>query len=431
MNKNDFQQKPAMGWNSYDCFGHSVTESEFKENVDFLATHLKEYGWEYCVVDFCWSYPLVGAIYPPNQNFKDSKCDVELWLDEWGRPIPAPTKFPSANGSFKYLADYCHERGLKFGIHLMRGVPRQAVEYKLPIKGADGVTADMIISGEDCEWLNHNKGIDMEKKGAQEYLNSLFEQYAEWEVDYIKLDDASRPYTKGRMKEVEGYHKAIINSGRVMTLSLSPGAISHETAPVEEGEHFIKYSNSWRIKDDVWDSTKHLRDIFPIAKKWISFIGKGHYPDLDMLPIGRLLKCGGFGGERDSKLTKSEKEVMLTLWAIMRSPLMIGGHLPESKEEDLSFFKQREIIDINQNGTETTLIEYSDNYSVWGIKVNDREYRAYFNTSKNKIPKRVVARSEKSGKLTDVWKEKEIKVRKERVVFYLKNMSVKLIRMEK
>ena len=150
-----------------------------------------------------------------------------------------------------------------------------------------------------------------------------------------------------------------------------------------------------------------------------------------MLPIGRLLKCGGFGGERDSKLTKSEKEVMLTLWAIMRSPLMIGGHLPESKEEDLSFFKQREIIDINQNGTETTLIEYSNNYSVWGIKVNAREYRAYFNTSNNKIPKRVVVRSEKSGKLTDVWKEKEIKGRKGKVVFYLKNMSVKLIRMEK
>ena len=431
MDKNIFQEKPAMGWNSYDCFGHAVTEEDFKANVDYVANNLKEYGWEYCVVDFCWSYPLVGEIYPPNQSLKDGKFDVELWLDEFGRPIPAPTKFPSSNGSFKYLADYCHERGLKFGIHLMRGVPRQAVEYKQPVKGIDGVTADMIISGEDCDWLNHNKGIDMNKAGAQEYLNSLFEQYAEWEVDYIKLDDASRPYTKGRRLEVEGYHKAIINCGRPMVLSLSPGAISHETAPVEEAEHFIKYSNSWRIKDDVWDNVKHLRDIFPIAKKWIPYIGRGHFPDCDMLPIGRLLKCGGFGGERDGRLTKEQKEVMLTLWALMRSPLMMGGHLPESKEEDLCFYKQKEIIDINQNGRDTALLVDNEKYPVWGAKVENKEYQAYFNISKSPIPKRMVIKLSEGEKAYDVWSGKELKARNGKVVCYLKNISVKLIRKEK
>lgn len=431
MNKNDFTKKPAMGWNSYDCFGHAVRESEFKENVDFVATHLKDYGWEYCVVDFCWSYPIVGPINAPSQKFEKGKFDVELWLDDYGRPIPAPTKFPSANGSFKYLADYCHERGLKFGIHLMRGIPRQAVEYKLPILGADGVTADQIISGEDCDWLNHNKGIDMSKKGAQEYLDSIFSQYAEWEVDYIKLDDASRPYTKGRMAEVEGYHKAIMKTGRPMVLSLSPGAISHETAPVEEAEHFMTYANSWRIKDDVWDNSKHLRDIFPIAEKWVKYSGEGHFPDADMLPIGRLLKCGGFGGERDSRLTKGEKEMMLTLWAMLRSPLMMGGHLKETKEEDLAFFKQKEVINIDQNSTDNRVIKKDDKYPVWGANVGETEYQAYFNVKKNGLPKRIRLKLKNGQVATDVWSKKELQAKNGMISFYLKPMTTKLIRLEK
>lgn len=430
MNKNDFAPTPPMGWNSYDCFGHAVDEKEFKENVDYVEKHLKEYGYQYCVVDFCWSYPNKGIINAPNQNFQDGKFDVELRLDEYGRPIPAPTKFPSAKGSFKYLADYCHERGLKFGIHLMRGIPRQAVEYKLPVLGACGVTADMIISGEDCDWLNHNKGIDMDRTGAQEYLDSLFAQYAEWGVDYIKLDDASRPYTLGRRKEVEGYHKAIMKTGRPMVLSLSPGAISHESAPVEEGEHFVKYANAWRIKDDVWDNKKHLRDIFPIAKKWVNFIGAGHYPDCDMLPIGRLLKCGGFGGERDSRLTTKEKEVMLTLWALMRSPLMMGGHLPESKEEDIAFYKQKEVIEINQNSTDNRVVVDDDKYPVWGAKIGKKEYLAYFNTSKRPLPKLFTLKVESGVKAVDVWSGKELKIKRGKIRFMLFDLETKLIRLE-
>ncbi len=429
MDKNEFALKPPMGWNSYDCFGWSVDENEFKANVDYVATQLKEYGWEYCIVDFCWSYPLKGEIYPPNQKYENGVFDVELCLDEYGRPIPAPSKFPSANGSFKYLADYCHERGLKFGIHLMRGVPRQAVERKLPIYGTD-YACDSIISGEDCDWLNHNKGIDASKPGSQEYLNSLFKQYAEWEVDYIKLDDAARPYTEGRRKEVEGYHRAIMECGRPMVLSLSPGAISHETAPVEDAEHFKKYANCWRIKDDVWDNTKHLRDIFPIAAKWTEAIGEGHFPDCDMLPIGRLLKCGGFGGARDTRLTKGEKEVMLTLWALMRSPLMMGGHLPESKEEDLAFFKQREIIDINQNSTDNRVLARDLKYPVWGARIKEKEYQAYFNIAKGILPKRFTVSVPSGSKVTDVWTGEELKVKNGRVSFYLKPMNTKLIRVE-
>ncbi len=431
MDKNTFALKPPMGWNSYDCFGHAVDENEFKMNVDYVAEHLKEYGWEYCIVDFCWSYPIKKPIYAPNQTYADGKFDVELNLDEYGRPLPAPEKFPSANGSFKYLADYCHQRGLKFGVHLMRGIPRQAVEYKLPILGTDGITADMIISGEDCDWLNHNKGIDMDKPGAEEYLDSIFRQYAEWEVDYIKLDDAARPYTDGRKKEVEGYHNAILKTGRPMVLSLSPGAISADTAPVQDAEHFMEFANAWRIKDDVWDKSKHLREIFPIASKWVQYTGAGHFPDCDMLPIGRLLKCGGFGGERDSRLTESEKEVMLSLWSLIRSPLMMGGHLPESKEEDLKFYKQREIIDINQNSHDNRVVVDDNKFPIWGAKVGDTEYIACFNVAKGIRLKAFSVDVPDGYSVADVWRKKQVRVHNGKVRFILKPMSVKLLRIEK
>ena len=216
-----------------------------------------------------------------------------------------------------------------------------------------------------------------------------------------------------------------------MVLSLSPGAISHETAPIEEAEHFVTYANAWRIKDDVWDNSKHLRDIFPIAKKWVKFIGRGHYPDCDMLPIGRLLKCGGFGGERDTRLTKEEKEVMLTLWALMKSPLMMGGHLIESKEEDLAFYKQEEVIAINQNSIDNRVITDDNKYPVWGAKVDEKDYQAYFNIAKGIVPKYTRIAIPEGCKAFDVWAGKEIKQRKRKIGVWLKPMSVKLIRMEK
>ena len=116
-------ETPPMGWNSWDCFGANVTEAEVKANADYMAEHLKDYGWEYIVVDIRWFVENQTTGY---YNFKDPK----YVLDEYGRYMPAVNRFPSAgNGNgFKPLADYVHSKGLKFGIHLMRGVPTLAVE---------------------------------------------------------------------------------------------------------------------------------------------------------------------------------------------------------------------------------------------------------------------------------------------------------------
>ena len=120
---------PPMGWNSWDGYGTTIKEDEFKANADWFAKHLKPFGWQYVVVDMEWfvSNP------KPEGNSKDS----QFALDSNGRYVPGVNRFPSsANGAgFKPLADYAHSLGLKFGIHILRGIPKQAVERNLPIVG--------------------------------------------------------------------------------------------------------------------------------------------------------------------------------------------------------------------------------------------------------------------------------------------------------
>ncbi len=92
-------QTPPMGWNSFDCYGSAITEAEFRANVDYLATHLKPHGWEYAVIDFCWSHPAPGACHNPHQG---PGFTPMLHTDRWGRLMPAVGRFPSAAGGLGF-----------------------------------------------------------------------------------------------------------------------------------------------------------------------------------------------------------------------------------------------------------------------------------------------------------------------------------------
>ncbi len=243
---------PPMGWNSYNCFGSAVHEDEVKANADYMAKNLKQFGWQYIVVDFLWAYdnpPGSTVGNPFRSRLPDGSYIPWLSMDQYGRLLPDANKFPSSFGGngFKPLSNYIHSLGLKFGIHVMRGIPRQAVWAKSAVLGTNGITADMIADTSSvCPWLNHMYGLNMQKPGAQEYLNSILKLYASWDVDFIKVDDISRPY---RTAEIEGYYKAIQNCGRSVVLSLSPG----ET-PVKDSAHVKEYANMWRMADDFWDN---------------------------------------------------------------------------------------------------------------------------------------------------------------------------------
>ncbi len=344
----NWAQTPSMGWNSWDCYGPTVEEPEVKANTDYMAENLKEYGWEYIVVDIRWFV----------ENDKAggyNQTDPRYVIDEYGRYLPAVNRFPSAaNGKgFQELANYIHNKDLKFGIHIMRGIPKVAVENKLPVKGTDGITADQIYSTElQCPWLRDNYTIVADKTGAQEYYNSIFDMYADWGVDFVKVDDLSRPY---HQSEIELIRNAIDQCGRPIVLSTSPG----ET-PIEAADHVKEHANMWRMVDDVWDTWPHITHLMDVCQKWYPYIALGTWPDCDMIPLGRISIRGERGEDRMTRLTKEEQYTLMTLFTIFKSPLMFGGDLPSNDDFTLSLLTNEEVLKMHREGTDVRQIFQKD-----------------------------------------------------------------------
>lgn len=319
-----------MGWNSWDCYGASVDEATVRKNAEFMAKHLKKYGWEYIVVDIQWYEP--GAVSHEYRPF------ASLCIDEYSRVMPAENRFPSASGGkgFAPLAEYVHSLGLKFGIHIMRGIPRQAVHENRKVKGTDKTARDIARSSSICHWNPDMYGVDASKEGAKAYYDSIFELYASWGVDFIKCDDIARelPHEEDELKLLSS---ALQGCGRDMVLSLSPGP-----ALIEKAELYKQTSNMWRITDDFWDKWELLYDMFFRAEKWSAHAGNGCYPDADMLPIGPLRQ--DYDENDWTKFTENEQITMLTLWSIMRSPLMIGGEMTGFDDFTMSLVTNERIL---------------------------------------------------------------------------------------
>lgn len=313
MEKSEQMLTAPMGWNSWDCYGAAVDEQTVRNNADYMAKYLKQYGWEYVVVDIQWSEPT--AENHAYHNF------TELCMDEYSRLIPAENRFPSSAGGkgFAPLAEYVHSLGLKFGIHIMRGIPRQAVHQNTPILGSDRTAREIAKMSSICEWNTDMYGVDPEQEGAREYYDSLFALYASWGVDFIKCDDIARELPQEE-SELILLSESLRGCGREMLLSLSPGP-----ALLEKAELYKQTSTMWRITDDFWDTWDALYHMFERAEKWCTHSGAGHWPDADMLPVGPIRQ--DYDPANRTKFTEDEQITMLTLWSIFRSPLMIGGEL--------------------------------------------------------------------------------------------------------
>lgn len=377
--------KPPMGWNSFDAYDCRINEEQFKKNVDFMADSLLQYGWNYAVIDYIWWHQDPGDWGNPKRRYghpdiryaSDGKPIDTITIDEFGRLLPSVKRFPSSAGGkgFKPIADYVHSKGLKFGIHIMRGVHRHAAYYKLPIKGTDFRCDGIADITDTCKWCNHMFGIDSSKAGAQEYYNSLFELYASWEIDFVKVDDILSPgYQQG---EIDMIRKAIDKCGRQMVLSLSPGE-----APVKMADHLAATANMWRISADFWDEWIKVKHNFELLDKWYAHIKPGAWPDADMLPVGRL-SLGGrpHGPERDSHFTWPEHYTLFSLWMISKSPLIMGGDLPASKDSTFIFMTNPETIDVNQNSTNNKQLFRDERKAAWiaDDSASGSKYLAYFN----------------------------------------------------
>jgi hypothetical protein len=419
-----FAQTPPMGWNSWDCYGPTVTETEVKANADYMAKHLKQHGWEYVIVDIRW---FVENDKAGGYNEKDPIYT----MDEYGRFMPAIKKFPSAadGHGFKSLADYVHSKGLKFGIHLMRGVPVSAVNKKCPIMGTSLTAADIYSDKLQCNWLHDMYTIDTLKQGAQEYYNSIFKLYASWGVDYVKVDDLSRPYHHG---EIAMIRKAIDQSGRAMVFSTSPGA-----TPLAKAAHVMQHANLWRICDDFWDNWGALKPQFKRCAAWAPYVGAGHWPDADMLPLGKISIRGERGGERMSGFTRAEQYTLMNLWAIFRSPLMFGGDLPSNDDFTLSLLTNDQVLAVNQHSEANRQLKEENGRIVWVANVpgSQDKYVAIFNINDNQSSEVSVSLAELGikgkYKVKDLWTGHEKALENSRLTVMLEPHASMLVRFSK
>ncbi|WP_053084518.1 alpha-galactosidase [Catenovulum maritimum] len=405
---NKVAEKPPMGWNSFDAYDSAITEEEYRKTVDFMAENLKEHGWEYAVIDYVWWNKDPGGWNTKEKHVRryghpnirlnqdgSMKYPEFVTMDEYGRLLPAPERFPSSAGGkgFKPLADYVHSKGLKFGIHIMRGIHRHAYYENKPVLGTNLTAKDIVKYEDNAAWMNNMFGVDIRNEGSQEYYDSIFKLYAEWGVDYIKADDmmgnCGTPFFGYSAGEIEMMRKAIDNSGRPMVLSMSCGE-----APIAHANHLAKNVNMWRISADFWDKWKDLSRSFQLLDKWSPFIGENTWPDADMIPFGHISLDGRpHGPDRMSKFTIPEHYTLMTLFSMGRSPLMIGADLLSTPMETIdTFFKNDEVLYVNQNSTNNRQViridkEFSDKvddyHAVWIAEdpANGDYFVALFNLS--------------------------------------------------
>jgi len=385
-NPHALAQVPPMGWNSFISYGVYLHEEAAMANLEAFAEKLKPYGYEYFVIDAGWfgEFKLrEGTMYPAEKHAQ------VLNFNEFGLLQPSKTYFP--NG-LQPIIDRCHELGLKFGIHLMRGIPKSAFQANTPIKGTKYFARDIADTTSICVWNDQNYGVDMDKPGSQEFYNSLMNQLADWGVDFVKYDDLV-PFPK----EVEGIAKAIAQCGRPMIYSLSPGGAVDENAL-----DFFKLANMLRVTHDIWDDQKGLDQCFAAWRKWQGKEEPGFWIDMDMIPFGKLqlmspkpegvdesespaeikekIKSGelsnvellaGKGWTRWSKFSHDQMYTFITLRALSASPLMMGGDLPTLDDFSLKLITNKDMLECNQNGVMGKLVYERDSVEIWDTPQKD------------------------------------------------------------
>ena len=397
---------PPMGWNSWDSYGLTVTEAEYKANVAWFHRHLQPLGWQYVVVDEGW--------YLRNPGQKGAAQGFVM--DAEGRYVVADNRFPSAAGgkNFQPLAAWVHAQGLKFGLHIIRGIPREAVDKNLPIAGSTFHAADAANTADTCRWNSDNYGLKA-NAAAQAYYDSVIKQYAAWGLDYIKVDCISKPY---QADEIHMMSTAIAKSGRPIVLSLSPGP-----TPIDAAEDLRKYAQLWRISDDMWDTWSApagatfpagLVNQFDRTAQWAPHVEAGHWPDADMLPLGYLGPRPGWGDARASRFTPAESRMLMTLWSMARSPLVAGTNLTRMDSATEALYTNPEVIAVDQHSKDNQQLSRMGTLVVWTAapESGDGKYVAVFNlgdASQNvNYTWKDLALPEGDHAVRDLWARKEL-----------------------
>jgi hypothetical protein len=371
-----------------------------------MTRHLKRYGWNYAVVDEGWYL----------QNPDGKAGTFRFTMDSHGRYTPAVNRFSAAanDEGFRALANWVHHQGLKFGIHIIRGIPRQAVDKNLKIADSQFGAAEAANKSDTCAWNADNYGVKYTPAG-QAYYDSIASLYAGWGVDFVKIDCISYPYIGD---EIHMFSEALRKTGRPIVLSLSPGP-----TPLDKVDDLRKYAQMWRISGDVWDHWKQwpnqdwsqgLLGQFQLTAKWAPLVEPGHWPDADMLPLGYLGPRPGQGKARQSAFTQDEQRTLMNLWCVFRSPLIMGGNLTQLDTWMTSLLTNPEVIAVNQHSRNGRAVVNDSKKAVWVAKpdAGGGAYVALFNLDDSQqtiaYPLQSLGLTGTSYKVRDLWKHQDL-----------------------
>ncbi|MCR5041255.1 MAG: glycoside hydrolase family 27 protein [Clostridia bacterium] len=278
-------KKPPMGFNTWNTFGENINEKIILETADkMVELGLRDAGYEYLVIDDCWS-----------EHERDP---------ETGRLVPDHVKFP--NG-MKYVSDYVHSKGLKFGMYSDVGVYTCA-----------GYPASF-----DHEFLDAKT-------------------FADFGADYLKYDYGYKPASANGEVLYRRMAQALRNCGRDIVLSACQWGCDDPHLWMRSAG-----ADLYRSTGDIEDTWESLRNIIVSQLDKLCCAGPGLWNDTDMLTIG--MRGRGNVGEGRKGCTDTEYETEFALWCMIQAPLMIGADLRGIDDVNLALLKNERLIRINQD----------------------------------------------------------------------------------
>ena len=374
---------PPMGWNSWNCWGNSVSQEKVMSSAKAMVEKgLADYGWTYINIDDGW------------QGIRGGKHNGIL----------PNQKFPD----MKQMADELHSMGLKLGIYSGPWVSTYAGHIGSSSDNADG-TYDWIKAGQHNENYRYATPDDPRGRGrtAFRYLGMYpfalndARQWAEWGVDYLKYDwNPNDYYHTLEMRD------ALCSTGRDIILSLS------NSAPFGSAPVWAELSNCYRTTGDIRDNWKSIFSIgFEGQDKWIGFNRPGHWADADMLVVGMV----GWGPNLHyTGLTPDEQYTHISLWALLASPMLIGCDMSQLDPFTISLLCNNEVNDINQDPLGVQAYRYYGNmdYATYVKQLEDGSMAiGLFNLSDSVrtigfVPYSIGLRGTQT--IRDVWRQKDL-----------------------
>ena len=273
--------KPPMGWNSWNTFGSNISEQLIMEMADTIVEKgYREAGYEYVIIDDCWAL----------------KERVE------GKLVADPALFPHG---MKYLADYVHSKGLKFGMYSCAGFLT-------------------------CAGYPSSYGHEFEDA----------RQFAEWGVDYLKYDFCNFPASGNAKNAYLTMSMALRCSGREILFAACNWGVENPSEWMRS-----RGAHSYRSTGDIFDVPKSYKDIFKSQTENVGGNAPGCYTDMDMLIVG----MPGKGNVGMSGCSDMQYQQHFALWAFMGSPLIIGSDLRSLDDANRETLLCKGLIAINQD----------------------------------------------------------------------------------